>query len=374
MPDNEAPGSREKDNARSDDELVLHCVRALLDQLRLDPSQSLQMESLLTDELGIDSLATVELCDQLETQFGVALPDEVLLTNLTPKDWLQSIRLTKDERTAPDIAVGTEDLGAVAPPPPRQRRAKPTNVEEQVTHDYVAGPGPWIYVLYAWTLTVPFALIIWTLAVLPLSTTTARRTALPLGRLYCRLLGVKVRVHGTLPSTTGPLVITPNHSSFIDGLILYIYLDEPVVFVSSVELERQPIFGRILKKFGCVFVQRGRAERGAEAVGVLVDALARGGRIVIFPEGSLGAQTALRPFHLGAFWTASSSDALVVPVGIRGSRSVLPPSSVRPQRGAIHVYIGRALVSQGTTFAQRVALRDETYTAIAGLIGGPQAR
>ncbi|MEO9181674.1 MAG: 1-acyl-sn-glycerol-3-phosphate acyltransferase [Acidimicrobiales bacterium] len=351
----------------SDEELVLARVRALLDQLQLDRGKALHMGSRLTSDLGLDSLSTVELCDQLETQFDVSLPDEVFLTNETPGDWLRSIRFAKGELSTTDESIAPENQGRVTLTPTLRSRSEPIGVVGAQVHP-ASSPGQWMYALYAWTLTVPFAIIIWTLALVPISTSNARRIARPIGRVYCRLLGVKVRVRGSLPTTIGSLVITPNHSSFIDGLILYIYLNEPVIFISSVELERQLIFGRILKKFGCVFVQRGRAERGAQAVAQLVDALARGGRIVIFPEGSLDAQTELQPFHLGAFETASSLDARIVPVGIRGSRLVLPPRSCRPHPGMIDVNIGTSLGSHGTTFTQRVALRDETYAAISALI------
>ena len=55
----------------TDEQLVLRDVRALLDQLQLDRDGSLTMQSKLTDDLGVDSLALVELCDQLERTFGV---------------------------------------------------------------------------------------------------------------------------------------------------------------------------------------------------------------------------------------------------------------------------------------------------------------
>lgn len=372
MTDNDGLTSPQWGNFRGDEELVLHCVRALLDQLQLGRGKALHMESRLAGDLGLDSLSMVELCDRLETQFDISLPDEVFLTNETPGDWLRSIRFAKGGLVSPDESVTLEGPVDVALTQSTRTQSEPVLVGGAQGSRRSNGPGQWMYALYAWTLTVPFAIIIWTLAFLPVSLATARRIARPITRVYCRLLGVKVRVRGSLP-TNGPFVITPNHSSFIDGLVLYIYLDEPVVFVSSVELERQLIFGRILKKFGCVFVQRGRAERGAQAVAQLVDALASGGRIVIFPEGSLGAQSELRPFHLGAFATASSLNAQIVPVGIRGSRLVLPPSSLLPHPGIIYVNIGTSLVSRGTTFTQRVALRDETYAAITTLIDEAEA-
>ena len=74
-----------------DEQLLLRDVRALLDQLQLDRDHSLTLQSRLTDDLGVDSLALVELCDQLERTFDVSLPDEVFLTASTPQQWLACI-------------------------------------------------------------------------------------------------------------------------------------------------------------------------------------------------------------------------------------------------------------------------------------------
>jgi len=81
----------EETRTSGDAQLVLRDIRTLLDQLQLDRDHALSMDSRLTDELGLDSLALVELCDQLERSFDVSLPDEVFLTAATPRQWLEAI-------------------------------------------------------------------------------------------------------------------------------------------------------------------------------------------------------------------------------------------------------------------------------------------
>ncbi len=130
-------------------------------------------------------------------------------------------------------------------------------------------------------------------------------------------------VEGELPDSSHPSVIAANHSSFIDGIVLYVFLDQPVTFVASTDMEHQFLLGRIMRGYGCVFVNRGRAERSAESVEILVRTIRSGHHVLIFPEGSISAQPGLRVFRLGAFEAAASSDCSVVPVGIRGSREVL---------------------------------------------------
>jgi len=75
---------------------VLAVVRSLLDQLQLDPNHELSLESGLATDLGVDSLALVELCDLLERAFDVSIDDEVFLTATTPRDWLAAVRRARD--------------------------------------------------------------------------------------------------------------------------------------------------------------------------------------------------------------------------------------------------------------------------------------
>lgn len=173
------------------------------------------------------------------------------------------------------------------------------------------------------------------------------------GRLVCRLLRISVVATGALPVGV-PCVIVANHSSYLDGIAMFVALDEPVVYVSSVELQRQPFLGLILRRCGCRFVHRGRPNRSASSVGELVDVLRSHHSVVVFPEGSLDEAAGLRAFHLGACEAASLMNCSVVPVGIRGSRDVLTPGSWEARPGLVTISIGTALAPSGTDFSARV--------------------
>jgi acyl carrier protein len=370
------------DTRASDEQLVLRDVRALLDQLQLDRGGSLTMRSKLSEDLGVDSLALVELCDQLERTFGVSLPDEVFLIAVTPDDWLAAVNVARGAATGTyvprsdvptmrssagaRVSVVAKRLVGIASEQWRKRGARDGS---EPSSSVSSESGALLYTLYSWTLLVPFAVAIWSLAVLPLSLPQRRNAGRAVARVTSRALGLTVSVEGELPDSAHPAVIAANHSSFIDGLVLYVFLNEPVTFVSSTDMEHQFLLGRIMRGFGCVFVDRGRAERSAASVERLVDTIHSGHHVLIFPEGSISPRAGLRVFHLGAFEAATSSNAPVIPVGIRGSREVLPPGSFRPHRGAVHVEIGDPVTPAGSDFGDRVALRDEVREAIARLSG-----
>ena len=372
-------------NDASDAQLVLRDIRALLDQLQLDRDQTLTMRSELTDQLGVDSLALVELCDQFERTLDVSLPDEVFLMATTPQQWLEAI-----QRARGGDSVRSDAPGAHSPRPAtpsglasnakrlrtiamtalrRGDRSGPTATSGATSY----ASGSILYALYAWVLLVPFALTIWLLAVTPLSLVRRRTAGRAVARVTCRALGLSVAVEGELPEDDHPSVIAANHSSFIDGLMLYVFLNQPVTFVSSTDMERQFLLGRIMRGFGCVFVERGRAERSAASVEKLVSSIQSGHHVLIFPEGSISPRAGLRVFRLGAFEAATSSNCPVIPIGIRGSRAVLRPGSFRPHPGAVRIVIGDEVVPTGREFGDRVLLRDQVRQAIALLSGEEDA-
>jgi 1-acyl-sn-glycerol-3-phosphate acyltransferase len=340
------------------------------------------MQSQLTNDLGVDSLALVELCDQFERTFDVTLPDEVFLRASTPQQWLEAVVKARSGESHDNDDDDSEDA---ARPADQSASARLRMVSKRVIGiargaqekrrsgvgraESAGGGGSPLYSLYAWLLLVPFALAIWTLAVLPMPLARRRAYGLSLARATCRALSLSVIVEGELPDGASPYVIAANHSSFIDGLVLYVFLNQPLTFVSSTDMEHQFLLGRVMKGFGCVFVDRGRAERSAESVEILINTIRTGRHLLIFPEGSISARPGLRVFHLGAFETATSSNCPVVPVGIRGSRDVLRPGSFRSRPGTVRVSIGQSVMPEGNEFGDRVTMRDEVRQAIARLCG-----
>ena len=65
----------------------------------------------------------------------------------------------------------------------------------------------------------------------------------------------------------------------------------------------------------------------------------------------------LLEFHLGAFSTAAQLGLPVIPVTIRGTRSILRDGSWLPRRGAIYVHVGAPIAPTGGDFEAALALR-----------------
>ncbi|MGH2717064.1 MAG: AMP-binding protein, partial [Actinomycetota bacterium] len=70
---------------------VLDTVRQLVAELYPRAAERLTLDSQLDRDLGLDSLALVELLGRLESAFGVTMPDELLLDARTPRDLLAAL-------------------------------------------------------------------------------------------------------------------------------------------------------------------------------------------------------------------------------------------------------------------------------------------
>ena len=297
---------------------------------------------------------------------------------------------------APDEVVFTAPGAIVRTPSGKIRRAatrdaleagvlgrRPMPVGVQLIRLAWSGLGPtgrhvrtavstWCFAAYLWALVVLVGVPIW-LAMHLVPTRRARWIlARAGGRTLSALAGIGVRLEGTLPSEGLPTVVVANHPSFVDGLVMLLISPEPVVFVASTDLEHQRVVGSFLRRLGCVFVERGQADRSSEGIERLASALRSGRRLVIFPEGSITRAAGLRPFHLGAFVAATTAGCPVVPVGIHGTRDVVRPGSYLPRRAEVAVVVGSPLRPTGSGFAASVELRDSARHAIAGLSREPE--
>ena len=64
---------------------------------------------------------------------------------------------------------------------------------------------------------------------------------------------------------------------------------------------------------------------------------------MFFVEGTFTRIPGLRPFLLGAFSVAAETQTPVLPVAIRGTRSILRAESWFPHHGSINIDIGEAI-------------------------------
>ncbi|MFZ5877163.1 MAG: AMP-binding protein [Nitrospirota bacterium] len=224
-----------------------------------------------------------------------------------------------------------------------------------------------MYAGYAWTVFgvgVGAALV--AASVVP-SMCARWRAVRALARGGFRLAGVPLVIRGAL---RGPAVCVANHASYLDAIVLAATLPEGGAFVAKRELAESAA-GFFLRRLGAEFVERFDRQKGVEDTGRLVEAARLGRPLVVFPEGTFGRAAGLRPFRMGAFVVAAQTGTPVVPLALRGTRSILRAGSWFPRRGTVSVVIGEPIAPLGQDWAAARALHDGAREHILQWCGEP---
>jgi 1-acyl-sn-glycerol-3-phosphate acyltransferase len=202
--------------------------------------------------------------------------------------------------------------------------------------------------------------------------TRRRRVARGAARQLAKLTSMPIRIDG-LDNLRGggPLIVAANHASYLDAFALTAALPTEGAFLAKRELTQSFLARLLLERLGTLFVERFDAEKSVEDTQRALDAIRDGESLLFFPEGTFDRAPGLRPFRMGAFYVAAQARAPVVPVAIRGTRSMLRGDDWFPRRGAITVTVRPPISPEGTDLAAAVRLRDKVRKEILSYCGEP---
>jgi 1-acyl-sn-glycerol-3-phosphate acyltransferase len=187
------------------------------------------------------------------------------------------------------------------------------------------------------------------------------------------LLGIRLKVEGLEHCAgLGPRVVVANHQSYLDGIAFTAALPSDLAYVAKREL-LQSLFSRtVLTRLGALFVERYDFKESVEGADQAIAAVRAGASLLIFPEGTFKRYPGLLPFRMGAFVTAAEAGVPVVPVAIRGTRSILRGDDMFPRHGAVSVVVAPPIRPEGPGWAAAVKLRDAARAAILSRCGEPE--
>lgn len=159
--------------------------------------------------------------------------------------------------------------------------------------------------------------------------------ARPFVRLAARAL-FRIRFVGVeyIPPV-GPLVLVPNHVSFMDPVLINIPIHRPLHFMTLEPFFRMRGFGALIRWCRAFPVREDEADR--QAVRTAIRILRAGEPLVIFPEGGRSRDGRLLPFRPGAFRIALHAEVPVVPVTIAGAFEAWPAQRRLPRPGRITI-------------------------------------
>jgi acyl-[acyl-carrier-protein]-phospholipid O-acyltransferase/long-chain-fatty-acid--[acyl-carrier-protein] ligase len=126
----------------------------------------------------------------------------------------------------------------------------------------------------------------------------------------------RVRVSGDLSVFDNPkTLIVANHESFIDGLLIGLFLPVDAVFVVHSQIANRPLFRFLLRFVNHLAVD----STSPLAMKLIVRLVETGQPVVIFPEGRITKTGSLMKVYDGAAFVAAKTGATVVPVRIDGA-------------------------------------------------------
>lgn len=166
---------------------------------------------------------------------------------------------------------------------------------------------------------------------------------------------------------TGPLIIAPNHTSFLDPLIAGFAVPRELNFMARNSLFRNRIFGNILKSVNAFPLKREGTDVGA--MRLAIDKLCDGKAVLIFPEGTRSKDGNLGVPRAGIGLLAARSGANILPCYIKGSREAFPKGAIFPRFKKITVYVGKPLKIENNNLEKEyyMQIAENIMTAISVL-------
>ena len=202
------------------------------------------------------------------------------------------------------------------------------------------------------------------------------RVQMWMARSWARCLlfvsGVRVRAEGLDKlDLTKPYVIASNHASYMDTPVILTYIRLQFRFMAKEELFKIPFLGTHLKTAGHVSVPRSDPRAAVRTMNeAAVNIREKGISMLIFPEGGRTRTGDLQEFKEGVASIAIKAGVPIVPVGLTGTRAVVPMGSAVVKPGRVTLRVGNPIVTEGMNPKERQVLTARVRESIASLIGG----
>lgn len=137
----------------------------------------------------------------------------------------------------------------------------------------------------------------------------------------------------------GAFLIVVNHLSGLDPFLIGFMIDRPVYCLAKVELYRGPILTWFLNSLG--YIPLDRSTLDISAMRIVLQLLKNGEAIGIAPEGTRSRTGEMLPFAHGATKLALHAQVPLLPVGIHGTRELMPPGAFYFKPGKVYIKIGK---------------------------------
>jgi 1-acyl-sn-glycerol-3-phosphate acyltransferase len=162
--------------------------------------------------------------------------------------------------------------------------------------------------------------------------------------------GIKVDVKGLANIDPGKSYIyMANHRSNFDIPVLLSCLPIQFRWLAKAELFKIPIFGRAMSGAGYVKIDRSNRVSAIRSIDEVAAKMKNGVSVMIFPEGTRSQDGHLKPFKKGGFVMAVDTGVPIVPIILRGTRSIMAKGSWRIKPDKVALLIEKPIDTSGFT-------------------------
>jgi len=165
-------------------------------------------------------------------------------------------------------------------------------------------------------------------------------------------------------------IIMCNHSSLLDIPISYkAFPESSIRMLAKKELSKIPIFGRSMKAASFPFVERQNRKQAIKDLDFAKKLMLEGIVLWIAPEGTRSKDGLLHPFKKGAFITAIQSEAIIIPLAIKGAFDTYHNQTNQISLDQdINLNIGEPIDAKLFSMAQKDELKDKAQQVMEKLL------
>ena len=299
---------------------------------RISEKRPIRIDHNLELDLGIDSMARVELIVALSSALSIELPDTFMTDIHSVKDMIQKVAKFQEG--------AVKEFGTEVPKEWKEFFKTEPSAEDQRAVGLVQGPFTKLFIILALNLLKIIGKVIF---------------------------GLEVKGIENIPAL--PYIITPNHASNIDGFV--------IGTVVPTKTHMSLYFLGFQKYFTNWFTSR--FARLAHVIPIdpeiyLKRALLISGYVLekrkalcLFPEGGRTYDGKLLPFKKGVGILSTELDAPLVPTLIEGTFEVLPRGAIWPRFKKIKVTFGKPIYPKETDFSGKPSDMDDYEWIVAKL-------
>ncbi len=211
-----------------------------------------------------------------------------------------------------------------------------------------------------------FCILVICLFVLPREMTF--QTARTLFKILIRIMGIKLSVNGKENiKNNGPYLIMGNHQSLFDVFVVPAAIPICFVGIEAAYHFSLPVWGYLIRKWGCIPIDRNDLEKAILSLEQAKKTLASGMSIGVLPEGHRTRTGEMGSFKKGPFHMAKESKVSILPFRINGLFEFNPKGSFLLTPGKVTVTIGSPVSYETYKDFSMEELKQYLFDIISGL-------